>query len=309
MSANWQDDSYITERYQRVLPTAEENTERYIRTHISMIPGTPAGIIPDRAKYHPPEKGQPAYLYCPDCMARITTWNGAFDTMTNRRTCLRYSIKLCDCQRGHDSGDTGADMERNRHRRVVRNLLMQSGLTGRGLNARFDNTCTDRSEIAKAKAKAQQFCKAYLDDRAGDGNGLYLSGAPGTGKTHLACCVAWEFVRSEKSVLYLNELELYRRIIDDRDKGLMKQCHDVSLLVLDDVGKESTNHKREELLYQLIDYRYQAMKPTIYTSQYTLDNLTARGWDRATLDRMAQTSHRVSTGYGESFRIDLMPTT
>lgn len=61
------------------------------------------------------------------------------------------------------------------------------------------------------------------------------------------------------------------------------QCE---LLVLDDLGVEMTTPWNYQILYQLIDSRYDAMLPTIYTSNYCIEELGKRINDYRIISRI-----------------------
>jgi DNA replication protein DnaC len=50
----------------------------------------------------------------------------------------------------------------------------------------------------------------------------------------------------------------------------------VPLLVLDDLGSQSTTHWAQEKLFQLLNYRYNAALPTVITTNATVSQLETR---------------------------------
>lgn len=48
------------------------------------------------------------------------------------------------------------------------------------------------------------------------------------------------------------------------------------LLFIDDLGKESTSAWTVGMLFQIINVRYESMRPIIFTSQFPLESLCAR---------------------------------
>ena len=48
------------------------------------------------------------------------------------------------------------------------------------------------------------------------------------------------------------------------------------MLVLDDLGKESSSRWSLKTLFTIVNSRYEGMRPTVITSQYTLGQLRAR---------------------------------
>lgn len=51
---------------------------------------------------------------------------------------------------------------------------------------------------------------------------------------------------------------------------------EVDILFLDDIGKENANSWALTTLFEVVNYRYENMLPTVFTSQYSLDALERR---------------------------------
>ncbi len=63
----------------------------------------------------------------------------------------------------------------------------------------------------------------------------------------------------------------------------------------DDIGKESIGDRKSaynsRIMYEIINARYNAKKPTIFSSNYSLNDLIAvLGVDRATVERITEMS-------------------
>ena len=110
---------------------------------------------------------------------------------------------------------------------------------------------------------------------------VYISGAVGTGKSHLACALAqaWQVDTSFARAIDVTESVLERMRSQKReDDDWLSRYLKPELLILDDLGAENQNsdHARS-VLYRLLDERLtRGGKATIVTSNLSLPALSAR---------------------------------
>lgn len=107
-------------------------------------------------------------------------------------------------------------------------------------------------------------------------NFLIYCGNPGIGKTYF-CASLIEFALSNfKTWRYWREADLLKKVRASMDefKGdyldSLKFLIDDEFLFLDDIGSTGMTEWREEVLFYVIDERYNSMKPTIITSNFSL---------------------------------------
>lgn len=102
---------------------------------------------------------------------------------------------------------------------------------------------------------------------------LVFIGSPGVGKTHLAISIGIEACRQGKRVLFINCHELLCRLRSAYDKGELDRSINryarYELLIIDEIGYLSIDHDEANLLFQLINARYEQC-PTIITSNNDL---------------------------------------
>jgi len=111
-----------------------------------------------------------------------------------------------------------------------------------------------------------------------DGNGYWFVGAVGTGKTWQAVATLKKFVLNMQGtglfVTVPDLLEEIRRGYNDRSQGdFLDRVCTIGLLVLDDLGVEKQTEWVSEKLYQIINGRYNAMLPTVVTSNLSVENV------------------------------------
>ena len=112
------------------------------------------------------------------------------------------------------------------------------------------------------------------------GNWLVLAGPTGTGKTHLAVAIAWEWFEDGFSVIFARMDDL----LDDLRAGYenstyrkrLEAIRRCELLVLDDLGAEDTKDWAAEKVDRIIDWRYINRLPLVVTTNARGDELAPR---------------------------------
>jgi DNA replication protein DnaC len=119
------------------------------------------------------------------------------------------------------------------------------------------------------------------------GVGILFIGKVGTGKTHLAISIWKELLNRKIAGIYINTIDLFHilrsRIGNDSEISFEETLEVVKksrFLAIDDLGVEKDTEFVNEVLFSIIDYRYEKKLPTIITTNLTLDeikkNLTER---------------------------------
>jgi DNA replication protein DnaC len=112
---------------------------------------------------------------------------------------------------------------------------------------------------------------------------LILKGGYGCGKTHLAAAIANACVERGQPVLFLTVPDLLDHLraayaptsTVDYD-ARFDQVRTASVLILDDLGTESSTPWAQEKLFQIFNYRYNARLPTVITTNHELEEITLR---------------------------------
>lgn len=145
----------------------------------------------------------------------------------------------------------------------------------------FDNFDWRRRDLPveqrRSLAEAYRICTEFARSPEG---WLILSGATGCGKTHLAAAIGNQRLSQGHPVFFRvvpDLLDHFRAAYAPDSKlpydALFEHVRNVSLLILDDLGVESSTSWAHEKLYQLVNYRYNAKLSTVITSRYTPEKL------------------------------------
>jgi len=112
---------------------------------------------------------------------------------------------------------------------------------------------------------------------------LVLQGGFGCGKTHLAAAIANYRLQQGYPVLFVVVPDLldhlratYRPTSEVAYDERFEQVRTAPLLILDDLGTQSTTPWAQEKLYQIINYRYNARLPTVITTNRELEEIDLR---------------------------------
>ncbi len=133
----------------------------------------------------------------------------------------------------------------------------------------FDTSCSHLSESQKSNLlDVYNIARRFSELRKG---WLYLEGCPGTGKTHLACAIANDFLntlpdadRNELEVLIYQSVPLLLdRLQSNKDDSTINVLLNLPLLILDNLGMQANTSWRTEKLFQILDYRYVKHLPTV----------------------------------------------
>lgn len=112
---------------------------------------------------------------------------------------------------------------------------------------------------------------------------LLLTGGYGSGKTHLAAAVANHALSSGDAAVFMvapDLLDHLRAAFSPSSEtgydALFEQVRNTPLLVLDDLGAQSSTPWAQEKLYQLLNHRYNLRLPTVITTNQRLEEMEPR---------------------------------
>ena len=174
-------------------------------------------------------------------------------------------------------------------KRITR--LMGDGGVGERFRSRSFATFRVTPATKPAVDLCRRFCAAIKRDPKVPG--LLLKGSYGTGKTHLAVSILRETAEAGIPGMFVVVPDLIAKMLasfeakDGKAGDLVETAKSVPLLVLDDLGAENPKPWVVELVYVLINHRYEHMLPTIITTNYDGKQLDAI-FGRRIVSRLAE---------------------
>ena len=270
------------------------------------------------------DKPAPEPETCEHCGATLY-YNGLISTWTNKPRVFRWAEKpeRCDCDTATAYWvDHDAEAEREKEKRKlkqeadarrkrVEKALGKSGIKERFISRRFETFSTDTPERKKAYLTTKNYADRFANFLA-VGEGLYIEGTFGTGKTHLAAAIALDLIEREYSVIMKTADDLYRDIkrtfdVDEpgAEHAILDNYKTCDLLVIDDLGKEQATEWTSAMLYAIVNDRYERQMPIIVTTNFNEPDLIAvespRGIGehriRAILSRLHETTATVTMAW------------
>ncbi len=177
----------------------------------------------------------------------------------------------CQCTRSE------LEQQRAESLRHVSNLGPLSHMT-------FANFVPDGRALNPDQQRNLRLAYEYAVSFAAEPDGwLLFRGGYGCGKTHLAAAIANARLQEGHPALFVVVPDLLDRLratyspssavgYDER----FQEIREHELLILDDLGSQSTTAWAEEKLFQIFNHRYNAHLPTVITTNCDLEEIDAR---------------------------------
>lgn len=216
------------------------------------------------------------------------------------------------CKACMDENKKEKDDQDNKAKRIAAEArrieeLERNGVGKRFIGKTFDTFVAENQE----QQRALESCRAVAESVTSGNNrtpSLILCGAPGTGKTHLACAMVQYCLEYGKSVRKANVMQIVRNIKSTWSKDSEHVEEDVisfyserDLLVIDEIGVQFGSDTERMYIFDIINRRYDAVLPTVLISNLDIDALRVEIGERV-IDRLREDSGKLLLFTGVSWR-------
>ena len=154
------------------------------------------------------------------------------------------------------------------------NSFIRSDIPDNYVNVYLDNVELPDTNIENLCS----LCYDILDGKRD--KGLYISGDLGVGKTYMCIALANSLVRKGekvafiKSNYFINEMRKLIATNSSEYEETIDRIKKVKYLFIDDIGSESvSSYSRDDLLFNILDYRMENRLCTVFTSNLSKDSL------------------------------------
>ena len=201
-----------------------------------------------------------------------------------------FYVAKCDCEQAYQEQQTALVINQAKEKRILE-------LTNCGWGPRFKDATLQNFKVKKGEVGiGLNECIDYVNDFEKyyfDGRGLILTGPVGCGKTHLLIGTIKELAQQHYSLIKSMH---FRTLIDllgmlklamkeDKSEQLTRVFMNTNVLVLDDLGAERLTEWSKEVLYKIINHRYEQRYIILASTNLSVEELVER-FDNRIISRL-----------------------
>lgn len=179
----------------------------------------------------------------------------------------------CEAERAARERTEAETREREARLAAWQKKIGQAGIPDRFHSRSLRNFEADTDAQRAALAFANDYADNFAQVLATGRSALFI-GKPGTGKTHLACGIGLQVMREQnRTVLFTTVMRALRRVKDTWAKGSAESESQAiaalvfpDLLILDEVGVQFGSEFEKNIIFDILNERYEKRRPTILMS-------------------------------------------
>ena len=168
--------------------------------------------------------------------------------------------------------------ERAREEEALKKRKLEGNLKEAGILRRFrDATFGTYGPQTEGQARIHEAVMDYaanFEDHLEAGRCLVIVGGPGQGKTHLGVSLLKEIIYWGWTAVYCREYDFFRAVKEtwsgggnrQTERAIVEHFVKPDLLILDEIGVQFFSRAEGALIFQIIENRYGAVKPTMAIS-------------------------------------------
>jgi DNA replication protein DnaC len=222
---------------------------------------------------------------------RLSALQTKFDALVKEQNALKAKTELKDyapiCPICSDTGYVGSALCKCVLKRAKE-------LSFAGLSAEmpidvcgFSNFSLDyyNGENKDAMEKIFSAVKKYAENISLKSESLLFFGETGLGKTHLSLAIAGAALEKGMGVVYSPVQNLIQKLEKEHfsynsDTPILDDVLECDLLILDDLGTEFSTAYSQSLIYNIINTRILTSKPTIISTNLTMEEVATKYHNR-----------------------------
>ena len=170
------------------------------------------------------------------------------------------------------------EMQTKRRNEIIARNLGRAGIPERFKDRTLENYKVENEGQQKALDFANKFVSDYAAGRRGQS--VIFTGERGTGKTHIAVGVAQGMVVKNGATavfvtvqrLIRSVRETWRRDCEQTESEVIALYADPDLLILDEVGVQAGSENEKQILFDVLNERYERRKSTIMLTNLLVDD-------------------------------------
>lgn len=197
----------------------------------------------------------------------------------------RYECPVCQ-----DTGYVNGQKCRCFRQQMITLLYQQSNIREQLESENFDHLSLSyyEGEDLTRFQGAVAACRHFIDDFGLIYRNLFFYGTVGTGKSFLSSCIARELIEAGRLVIYFSAAALFgqlsRMTFEQKSKeelySFYEDLYHSDLIIIDDLGTELASSFVSSQLFSLLNERHLRKKPTLISTNLSLEELRNRYSDR-----------------------------